>query len=107
MWVLRGFHDCRRDDRVGCSARINRKTCTNRRTIRLAEIERRILKVLQEHLLSPDVVASAIEAYRIERERLVNSQAESKRAAERDLAAVTRKISGVVAAIEAGGDQDQ
>ena len=93
-----------RADRVGCSARINRKTCANRRTIRLTEIERRILKVLQEHLLSPDVVASAIEAYRIERERLVKSQATSRRAAERDLEAVTRKISGVITAIEAGGD---
>ena len=62
------------------------------------------LKVLQEHLLSADVVASAIEAYRIERERLVKSQAKSRRAAERDLAAVTRKISGVITAIEAGGD---
>jgi site-specific DNA recombinase len=93
-----------RDDRVGCSARINRKTCANRRTIRLAEIERRVLKVLQEHLLSADVVALAIEAYRIEREHLVKSQAKSRRAAERDLAAVTRKISGVITAIEAGGD---
>ncbi len=95
---------CVRDDRVGCSARINRKTCANRRTIRLAEIERRILKVVQEHLLSPDLVASAIEAYRLEREHLVKSQAKSRRAAERDLAAVTRKISGVITAIEAGGD---
>ena len=93
-----------RDDRVGCSARINRKTCANRRTIRLAEIERRVLKVLQEHLLAADVVALAIEAYRIESERLVKSQAKSRREAERDLAAVTRKISGVITAIEAGGD---
>lgn len=93
-----------RDDRVGCSARINRKMCDNRRTIRLAEIEQRILKVLQEHLLSPDVVATAIETYRIERECLVKSQAKLRRSAERDLAAVARKISGVIAAIEAGGD---
>ncbi len=93
-----------RDDRVGCSARINRKMCDNRRTIRLAEIEQRILKVLQEHLLSPDVVATAIETYRVERECLVKSQAKSRRSAERDLAAVARKIAGVIAAIEAGGD---
>ena len=93
-----------RDDRVGCSARINKSTCHNRRTIRLAEIELRILKVLQEHLLTPDVVASAIEGYRVERERLAKSQAKWRRAAERDLAAVVRKISGVIAAIEAGGD---
>ncbi|KAB2913584.1 MAG: recombinase family protein [Hyphomicrobiaceae bacterium] len=93
-----------REDRVGCSARINKSTCDNRRTIRLAEIEQRILKVLQEHLLTPDVVASAIEAFRLERERLARGQAKARRTAERELAAVMRKISGVIAAIEAGGD---
>ena len=30
-----------RDDRVGCSAHMNRKTCQNNRSIRLAEIEAR------------------------------------------------------------------
>lgn len=93
-----------RDDRIGCSARMNKNTCNNGRTVRLAEIEQRILKVLQDHLLTPDVVASAVEAYRIERERLATRQAKSRRTAERELAAVMRKISGVIAAIEAGGD---
>lgn len=83
---------------------MNKNTCDNRRTIRLAEIVQRILKVLQEHLLTPDVVASAIEAYRVERERLARGQARSRRAAERELAAVIRRIAGVIAAIEAGGD---
>jgi hypothetical protein len=41
---------------------MNKMTCDNRRTISLAEIEARILKVLQEHLLTPDVVASAVES---------------------------------------------
>ena len=64
-----------RDDRVGCSARMNKMTCDNRRTILLAEIEARILKVLQEHLLTPDVVTSAVEKYRVERERLAKGRA--------------------------------
>ena len=89
-----------RDDRVGCSARMNKMTCDNRRTISLAEIEARILKVLQEHLLTPDVVASAVEKYRVERERLAKGRAKTRRAAERELAAVMRKISGVITAIE-------
>jgi DNA invertase Pin-like site-specific DNA recombinase len=93
-----------RDDRVGCSARMNKMTCDNRRTISLAEIEVRILKVLQEHLLTPDVVASAVEKYRVERERLAKGRAKTRRAAERELAAVMRKISGVITAIESGGD---
>jgi hypothetical protein len=93
-----------RDDRVGCSARMNKMTCDNRRTISLAEIEARILKVLQAHLLTPDVVASAVEKYRVERERLAKGRAKTRRAAERELAGVMRKISGVITAIESGGD---
>ena len=93
-----------RDDRVGCSAHMNRKTCQNNRSIRLAEIEARILKVLQEHLLSPDIAAQAIEAYRLEHERLAKTQSKTKREAERDLAGVVRKIATVITAIENGGD---
>jgi len=93
-----------RDDRVGCSARMNKLTCDNRRTILFAEIEARILKVLQEHLLTPDVVTSAVEKYRVERERLAKGRAKTRRALERELAAVMRKISGVITAIESGGD---
>ena len=93
-----------RDDRVGCSARMNKMTCDNCRTISLSEIEARILKVLQEHLLTPEVVATAIEKYRVERERLARGRAKTRRAVERELAAVMRKISGVITAIEFGGD---
>ena len=62
-------------DRVGCSAHQNKGTCDNRRSIRLAEIEAR-------------VVAEAVEAYRIERNRLVKERAKQGRNAERDLAAI-------------------
>ena len=93
-----------RDDRVGCSAHMNRKTCQNNRSIRLAEIEARILKVLQDHLLSPDVAAQAIEAYRLEHERLAKTHSKTKREAERDLGGVVRKIATVIRAIENGGD---
>lgn len=91
-------------DRVGCSARTNKGTCSNRRTIRMQEIESRILSVLQTHLLAPDVAGAAIAAYREERERLAKANAHQRRDAERDLHAIDRKISGIVAAIEAGGD---
>jgi len=91
-------------DRVGCSSRINKATCANRRTIRMGELETRILTVLQTHLLAPDVVAAAIEAYRNERDRLAKANARQRRDAERDLEAIERKISAIVTAIEAGGD---
>lgn len=93
-----------RDDRVGCSARLNKATCAMGRTISLNEIEKRVLSALQAHLLAPDIVAAAVEAYREERNRLTKDTARQRRDAERDLAAVDRKIAGIVSAIEAGGD---
>jgi site-specific DNA recombinase len=93
-----------RDDRVGCSARINRATCTNRRTIRLKDIEQRVLTALQAHLLAPEIVAAAVEAYRAERAKLVKDTDRRRRDCERDLAAIDRRIAGIVAAIEVGGD---
>lgn len=91
-------------DRVGCSSKINRGICGARRTILLGEIEHRVLAALEAHLLAPDIVAAAVEAYREERARLNAERARNRRNAERDLAAIDRKIAGIVAAIEAGGD---
>ncbi len=91
-------------DRVGCSAHQNKGTCDNRRSIRLAEIEERVVAALKRYLLAPDLVAEAVEAYRIERSRLAKERAKQRRNAERDLAAIDRKIAGVIAMGEKGGD---
>ncbi len=95
-----------RADWVGCSAQRTRGTCNNTRTIKLAEIEGRILAVLQKHLLDPDVVAGAIEVYREERARLAKAQARADRDLASELAAVDRKIAGVIKLAEddAGAD---
>ncbi len=91
-------------DRVGCSAKQNKGTCNNRRSIRLAEIEERVVAALRSFLLAPDVVAEAVEAYRIERERTAKERARQRRDAERDLAAFERKIKAVLTMAENGGD---
>ncbi len=91
-----------REDYVGCSAQRNRGTCTNRRTIRLAEIESRILAVLQKHLLDPDVVAGAIEVYRAERTKLAKQLANAERDMASQLAALERKMKALVTQIEDG-----
>ena len=59
-----------REDVLGCSAQRNKGTCNNRRTISLREIEERVVVTLRHHLLAPDIVAAAVEAYRLERDRL-------------------------------------
>lgn len=93
-----------RDDYLGCSASRARGTCHNRKTIRVAEIQNRILESLQAHLLQPEIVKVAVEAYRVERDRISRANAKRQREAERDLSAIDRKIQAVITAIEAGGD---
>ena len=93
-----------REDRVGCSSRLNKGVCTNRRTIRLSEIEQRVLEALKSHLMAPRVVEAAIEAYRQERQKLVRERSRTRGALERALGEVKRKLSRVVATVEAGGD---
>jgi len=91
-----------RNDEVGCSAVRNKGTCTNKRTIHLNEIETRVLAMLRSHLMAPEIVEAAIEAYRIERASLAQARARTARNHARDLAAVEAKIERVVRAIEDG-----
>src|SRR5262245_55442534 len=86
----------------GCSARINRNGCDNARSVSAVEIEARVLAALRSHLLQPDVVATAIEAYRIERQRLSREAAKVRAALERELAEIDRKARWLVGEIENG-----
>ena len=89
---------------LGCSAVRNKGTCENRRVIRVSEVEERVLDALQHHLLAPEVVATAVEAYRAERSRLAHERAQCRVGLDRELAETRRKIANVTKAVEAGGD---
>jgi DNA invertase Pin-like site-specific DNA recombinase len=73
-------------DHVACSGRQNKGVCDNARTMRMAEIEQRVLTALQTHLLSPELAEAAVEAYRLEREQRDKQTAKGRRALERELA---------------------
>lgn len=88
--------------RVGCSARKNKGTCSHRTSIKISEIEARILAALRTHLLAPEIVATAVEAYREERGRLQAERQRLARDAARDLAQIDGKIARIIAAIEDG-----
>jgi site-specific DNA recombinase len=85
-----------------CSARINRNGCDNGRNVPSVEIEARVLAALQEHLLEPDVIATAIEACRVERQRLSREAAKIRASLERELAEIRCKIKWLVGEIENG-----
>ena len=73
-------------DHVACSGRQNKGVCDNARTMRMAEVEQRVLNALRTHLLSPAMMEAAVEAYRLEREQREKQEAKGRRALERELA---------------------
>ena len=98
-----GGYSVVRDDVLRCSTQTNSRSCDNTRTVRTGEIEGRILIALQNHLLAPDVVAAAVEAYREERQKLDATRRKRQNELTRDLAAVKRKTDAVLEIVMAGG----
>jgi site-specific DNA recombinase len=80
----------------------SRGGCDNARSVTSVEIEGRVLAALRRHLLEPDVIAEAVEAYRTERQRLGREATKSRNSTERDLAEIGRKIARLVEEIENG-----
>ncbi len=90
-------------DRYGCAAHTKSGTCDNGATISRAAVERRVLGALQDRMLSPKLVGAFVEAYQAEiaEDRL---KLERQAAAGRhELEDVTRRLAGVVDAMERGG----
>ena len=86
----------------GCSVHMNRRGCENGRFVPAPEIESRVLAALKAHLLAPDVIKTAVEAYRIERVRLSREAAKARASLERELAEINRKIKWIIREIENG-----
>jgi site-specific DNA recombinase len=89
-------------DYLRCSARTNRGTCETSRTLLMSEVEQRVLSALRSYLLSPDVVASAVEAYRKERKRVAEERRRSRHKLEAAAAEVERKIARLLTLVENG-----
>ncbi|OYW56837.1 MAG: hypothetical protein B7Y80_01770 [Hyphomicrobium sp. 32-62-53] len=93
-----------RPGEVGCSGRLNKAVCENRSSTQIRKIEDRVLGVIAGELLTSEMVAAAVAAYKLERERLAAKRAKVKARAAHDLAGVEAKIARIVTAIETGGD---
>jgi hypothetical protein len=68
----------------------------------MSEVEQRVLSALRNHLLSPDVVASAVAAYRTERKRVAAERRRSRHKLEAAAAEVERKIARLLTLVENG-----
>ncbi|WP_298860686.1 zinc ribbon domain-containing protein [uncultured Sulfitobacter sp.] len=85
--------------RYGCVVAQNKGNaiCTNRSTIEREVVEDRVLTGLRDSLVHPELIATFVEEYR----RALNADAAQEKAT-RDVVQVERKITGILAAIEAG-----
>ena len=89
-------------DRYGCVGHYRSRTCSNSRTIRREELERRALAGIADRLVSADKIDAAVSAYaahinRENRERRIQADADS-----RALAKIDKAVADIMAAIEDG-----
>ncbi|MGE3362463.1 MAG: zinc ribbon domain-containing protein [Rhizobiaceae bacterium] len=57
-------------DQLACAANREKGACTNNRTIRVAELEKRAFEGIQQRLLAPDAIAGFLAEYHAEQKRL-------------------------------------
>jgi len=88
-----------------CAAYKARGTCGNKRMIKMSEIENRVFEALKTKLMAPETVAAAIEAHRIEHERLSKLHAKDRREIEREIGEVKRRLARLMESIETGAGE--
>lgn len=91
-------------DRFGCSSSRSKgiSVCTNRTGITRQDLEGRILSILSERLMDPELVKVFAEEYIAERNRLAATHVDDRAVKERELAKVIKDQDVLVNAILAG-----
>ena len=97
-----GRYSVVKDDRMRCSTWQNSRACDNTRTICVGEVEERVLSALRQHLLAPDVVAAAVDAYREERRKLSEQRKKQRTGLEREAVAIARRLAKFLEMVETG-----
>jgi site-specific DNA recombinase len=88
--------------RYGCLDHAHKGGCGNGRTIRLSDLEQRVLSGLTESLVSPEAVAVAVRAFSEQTNRENHGRRAQAEADRRALEKIERGVSGIMAAIEDG-----
>ena len=100
--VCGGAYVVKTQDYMGCSTHRESGTCSNNRTVKIADLERRVLDGIKEKLLSPDRIALFVREYHAERQKLEAASRRRRTAAEIRLADVVKQIDRIVDAIAEG-----
>ena len=89
-------------DQLACSAHREKGTCDNNRTIRVADLERRVLNGIERRLLAPETIAEFLQEYQAEQKRLRTEACRQHREADKRMSALDRQIINIVDAIAEG-----
>ena len=89
-------------DQLACAAHREKGTCDNGRTIRVGELERRVLEGIKKRLLAPDAIAGFLAEYHAEQKRLNAANRERHSQAKKRLGGIDRQITNIVDAIADG-----
>ena len=89
-------------DQLACSAHREKGTCDNNRTIRVADLERRVLGGIERRLLAPETIAEFLQEYQAEQKRLRTEACRQQREADKRMSALDRQIINIVDAIAEG-----
>lgn len=87
----------------GCANTRSTGTCTNRRQISNAVLERKVLVGLEEHLLHPDEIAAAVKHYHRRRSELQKRDRQAESAQRKKVDQLTAKIDRLVTVIADDG----
>ena len=94
-------------DRYGCSARKEKGTCDNSKTILAGKLENRVLAGLQRTLLHPDAQRAAAKEFHAELVRRQNAEGGERRRLEKAIAEADRRIDRIIDAIADGHASDK
>lgn len=89
-------------EQLACAAHREKGTCTNNRTIRVNELERRVLDGIKRRLLAPEAIAECLTEYHAERGRLMAKARQERQQIDKRLAAIDRQIRNIIDAIAEG-----
>ncbi|MGO8847594.1 MAG: zinc ribbon domain-containing protein [Methylocella sp.] len=97
-----GSYTIKNRDQLACSAHREKGTCDNNRTIRVAELERRVLEGIERRLLAPEIFAEFLKEYHSEQRRLRKEASRQRHEGDKRVHDLDRHISNIIDAIAEG-----
>lgn len=97
-----GSYTIKNRNQLACSAHREKGICDNNRTIRVAELERRVLEGIERRLLAPEIVAEFLKEYHSEQRRLRKEASRQRHEADKRVHDLDRHISNIIDAIAEG-----